>query len=93
MKTQRSLEKLIFRVQTDTKASLLCNFVGVVYYKELMREKAKTREQQRRVSKVADNIKLGSVYKTRPKRQPRSMLQIRESLKQMMEAEVIGKLQ
>ena len=69
---------------------MLLFYVGVVYYKELMREKAKTREQQRRVSKVSDTIKLGSVYKTRPRRQPRSMLQIRESLKQMMEAEVIG---
>ena len=69
---------------------MLLFHVGVVYYKELMREKAKTREQQRRVSKVSDTIKLGSVYKTRPRRQPRSMLQIRESLKQMMEAEVIG---
>lgn len=56
-----------------------------------MRDKANARkEQQRRVSKAGDNIKLGSVYKARPKRQPRSMLQIRESLKQMMEAELIG---
>lgn len=65
-------------------------FPGAVYYKELMREKANARAQQRKVSKASDAIKLGSVYKNRHKRQPRSMLQIRESLKQMMEAEVIG---
>ncbi|KAL4222922.1 hypothetical protein ACF0H5_018962 [Mactra antiquata] len=62
---------------------------GVVYYHELMQEKAKQRALQRKGSKVGGEIKLGSVYKSRQKRQPRSMLQIRESLKQMMEAEVI----
>lgn len=62
---------------------------GVVYYRELMREKAKTREAQRKSTKTGGEIKLGSVYKSRQRRQPRSMLQIRESLRQMMEAEVI----
>lgn len=64
---------------------------GVVYYHELMQEKAKQRALQRKSSKANGEIKLGSMYKSRQKRQPRSMLQIRESLKQMMEAEVIGK--
>lgn len=66
---------------------------GVVYYHELMQEKAKARELQRKISearKGGDGIKLGSVYKRKQQRKPRSMLQIRESLKQMMEAEVIA---
>lgn len=62
---------------------------GLVYYKELMHQKAQSRALQRKTSKVGENIKLGSVYKTRAKRKPRSMLQIRESLRQMMENELI----
>ncbi|XP_052808059.1 uncharacterized protein LOC128236936 isoform X3 [Mya arenaria] len=63
---------------------------GVVYYKELMHEKAKLRAQQKIASgKAGDSIKLGSVYRTRVNRKPRSIAQIRESLQQMMEAEVI----
>ncbi|XP_053374419.1 uncharacterized protein LOC123531447 isoform X2 [Mercenaria mercenaria] len=65
---------------------------GVVYYHELMQEKAKARELQRKAGeakKAGDAIKISSVYKRKQQRKPRSMLQIRESLKQMMEAEVI----
>ncbi|XP_060592955.1 uncharacterized protein LOC132747561 isoform X3 [Ruditapes philippinarum] len=69
---------------------------GVVYYHELMQEKAKARELQRKAGEAkktttGDAIKIGSVYTSKRKqpRKPRSMLQIRESLKQMMEAEVI----
>lgn len=62
---------------------------GLVYYKELMHQKAENRALQRKTSKPGENIKLGSVYKSRTKRKPRSMLQIRESLRQMMENELI----
>lgn len=61
---------------------------GVVYYHELMQEKAKAREAQRK-AKGSDSITLGSLRRRGQQRKPRSMLQIRESLKQMMEAEVI----
>jgi hypothetical protein len=64
-----------------------------------MQEKAKARELQRKAGEAkktttGDAIKIGSVYTSKRKqpRKPRSMLQIRESLKQMMEAEVIGKI-
>ena len=57
-----------------------------------MHEKAKIREQQKKSSaKTSDPITLGSVYKVRQNRKPRSIAQIRESLQQMMEAEVIGR--
>ena len=54
-----------------------------------MHQKAQNRATQRKSSKVGDGIKLGSVYKTKPKRKPRSMLEIRESLRIMMENELI----
>ena len=54
-----------------------------------MHQKAQNRATQRKSSKVGDSIKLGSVYKTKPKRKPRSMLEIRESLRIMMENELI----
>ena len=60
-----------------------------MYYKELMHQKAQNRALQRKSSKAGESIKLGSVYKTRPKRKPRSMLEIRESLRVMMENELI----
>ena len=54
-----------------------------------MHQKAQNRATQRKSSKAGDGIKLGSVYKTKPKRKPRSMLEIRESLRIMMENELI----
>ncbi|KAH3716697.1 hypothetical protein DPMN_059423 [Dreissena polymorpha] len=62
---------------------------GVVYYRELMHEKAKIREQQKKASGNADPPTRRRVIKTQNNRKPRSIAQIRESLHQMMEAEVI----
>ena len=54
-----------------------------------MHQKATNRALQRRKSKGGDNIKVTSVYRTKGKRKPRSMLQIREALREMMENELI----
>ncbi|KAH3718163.1 hypothetical protein DPMN_060962 [Dreissena polymorpha] len=68
----------------------VCNQTGVVYYRELIHEKAKIREQQKKASGNADPPTRRRVIKTQNNRKPRSIAQIRESLQQMMEAEVIG---
>ncbi|CAC5414930.1 unnamed protein product [Mytilus coruscus] len=60
---------------------------GVHYYKELMLEKAKARELSRRTDEsTTANLR---AMKRSPRKQPRSLMAIRESLQQMMEAEVI----
>ncbi|KAK3600727.1 hypothetical protein CHS0354_027222 [Potamilus streckersoni] len=60
---------------------------GLVYYKEMMHEKIKLRESMRKANNTGDGIKVHSVYKTKPKKKPRSILEIRASLRQMMEVE------
>ncbi|KAL3831970.1 hypothetical protein ACJMK2_023658, partial [Sinanodonta woodiana] len=60
---------------------------GLVYYKELMHEKTKLRESMKKASNTGDGSNVRSVYKTKPKKKPRSILEIRESLRKMMEAE------
>ncbi|XP_033762446.1 uncharacterized protein LOC117343975 isoform X3 [Pecten maximus] len=65
---------------------------GTLYYKDLMKEKAKSRELQRKAEgKTAASVTstLRANKRNKPKRQPRSLMAIRESLRQMMEADVI----
>ncbi|KAJ8313567.1 hypothetical protein KUTeg_008128 [Tegillarca granosa] len=77
----------------DGKVELVNPIVpGAYYYKELMKEKARKRENARK--KLAENpsitAKIRAQRKAKPIRQPRSLAAIRESLRQMMEAEVIA---
>ncbi|XP_060070750.1 uncharacterized protein LOC132550677 [Ylistrum balloti] len=65
---------------------------GTLYYKDLMKEKAKSREEQRKAegkTTVSVTSTLRANKRNKPKRQPRSLMAIRESLRQMMEADVI----
>ncbi|XP_069111647.1 uncharacterized protein [Argopecten irradians] len=65
---------------------------GTLYYKDLMKEKAKSRELQRKAEGKATpsaTSTLRANKRNKPKRQPRSLMAIRESLRQMMEADVI----
>lgn len=61
---------------------------GVHYYKELMLEKAKARERNRRNDEMTTTANIRAM-KRNPRKQPRSLMAIRESLREMMEAEVI----
>lgn len=61
---------------------------GVHYYKELMLEKAKAREISRKNEEMSTAAILRA-NKRNPRKQPRSLMAIRESLREMMEAEVI----
>jgi len=76
----------------EGKAQLVDSVVpGALYYKGLMHQKARQRAMQRKnepsPSPTASNFK--STRRNKPQRQPRSLMAIRESLRQMMEAEVI----
>ncbi|OWF38204.1 hypothetical protein KP79_PYT19415 [Mizuhopecten yessoensis] len=65
---------------------------GTLYYKDLMKEKAKSREMQRKAegkTVASTTSTLRANKRNKPKRQPRSLMAIRESLRQMMEADVI----
>ncbi|XP_076093294.1 uncharacterized protein LOC143064386 isoform X3 [Mytilus galloprovincialis] len=80
--------KHLLNLFKEGKAELVDPVVpGVHYYKELMLEKAKARELIRRT----DDSTTASLraMKRNPRKQPRSLMAIRESLQQMMEAEVI----
>nr|XP_022306331.1 uncharacterized protein LOC111112810 isoform X5 [Crassostrea virginica] len=62
---------------------------GAVFYKELMKEKAAARKDNPPVAKTSVALTLRASRRNQPVRKPRSLLEIRESLRQMMEAEII----
>lgn len=62
---------------------------GAVFYKELMKEKAAARKDNPPVAKTSVALTLRANRRNQPVRKPRSLLEIRESLRQMMEAEII----
>lgn len=81
--------KQLLNLFKEGKAVLVEPLVpGVHYYKELMLEKAKARERNRSNDEMTATANIRAM-KRNPRKQPRSLMAIRESLREMMEAEVI----
>ncbi|XP_048755918.2 uncharacterized protein LOC125666724 isoform X5 [Ostrea edulis] len=74
----------------DGKSTVVEPFTpGAVFYKELMKEKAAARKDHPAPVKTSVALTLRANRRNQPPRKPRSLMEIRESLRQMMEAEVI----
>ncbi|XP_062574423.1 uncharacterized protein LOC134236258 [Saccostrea cucullata] len=74
----------------DGKSTIVEPFTpGAVFYKELMKEKAAARKDRPPPVKTSVALTLRANRRNQPPRKPRSLMEIRESLRQMMEAEVI----
>jgi hypothetical protein len=74
----------------DGKSTVVEPFTpGAVFYKELMKEKAAARKDHPTPVKTSVALTLRANRRNQPPRKPRSLMEIRESLRQMMEAEVI----
>lgn len=63
---------------------------GALYYKELMHEKARIRENIKQRNAFNERRYLKTKNTKRAKRKPRSIMEIREALKQMMDTEVVA---
>lgn len=82
--------KHLLHLFKEGKANLVEPIVpGAQYYKELMLQKAKARESIRRTEEPTSTASLRAM-KRGGRKQPRSLMAIRESLREMMEAEVIN---
>lgn len=88
----REVESMhLLQMYKDGKSPLINPLIpGGLYYKELMLEKARERESVRKSKGESAETYHKKTRRGRPQRKPRSLLEIRESLRQMMEAELIA---